>query len=107
MNMLRIQTADGQEQEISVLSLAVQGSRLAISPNGRLALQKMTENAIHVEARNDANTLLWLSTFGPALLSVLAQHEHSLKQMAEMQNAPSSPIGSGGNSDEPTPQSTH
>ena len=78
MNHLNLQQADGKTVAVPVIQLAVEGMKVAISANGREALVKMSNSSTHVEARNDAASLLWLATFGPALLSVLAQHESAI-----------------------------
>lgn len=83
MNKLQLQMGDGTTQEVSVHQLAVEGMKIAISENGKLALMKMAQNAVHAEARNDANNILWLTTFGPALCGVLAQHESALAIAAQ------------------------
>lgn len=83
MNKLQLKLADGSTQEVSVQQLAVEGSRINISDNGKAALMKMAQNAIHAEARNDANNILWLATFAPALFTVLAQHESALALAAQ------------------------
>jgi succinate dehydrogenase/fumarate reductase flavoprotein subunit len=75
MNTVTIKMADGTDNIVPVQQLAVEGMRISISANGREALKKMSDNSVHVEARNDANSLLWLATFGPVLFSILAQHE--------------------------------
>lgn len=92
MNTLKLQMADGTAQEIPVLQLASEGMKINISADGRAALKRMAESSVHVESRNDAGNLLWLVTFAPALLGILAQHEHAVamavqKQVAEEQQA--------------------
>ena len=83
MNKLQLKLADGSTQEVSVQQLAVEGSRINISDNGKAALMKMAQNAMQAETRNDANNIMWLITFGPALFGVLAQHESALALAAQ------------------------
>lgn len=86
MNSLKLQLADGTEQDVPVLQLAQEGMKVNISPDGREALKRMANSSVHVESRNDAASLLWLATFGPVLLSLLAQHESAVALAAQRQS---------------------
>lgn len=95
MNYLNVQMQDGTTTQVPIIQLAVEGMKVTISENGREALTKMSRSSTHVEARNDATALIWLATFGPALMSVLAQHESSIniaEQKAASVKAANEPI---------------
>lgn len=81
MNFITLNNEGQEPMQILVEALAAEGSRQKISDACRQMLTEQGMNPVSIEGRNDAATLLWLATFGPALLSILLNHEKTLNDV--------------------------